>query len=434
MELIEIEISHLLKQNHQLTISMDTATTTTQPITPPIIQPIIQPATFLQQMPAIRPVEVPLTPGQILLLNMMGIRQGPVIIPTGIPGTSGFRAPFAIKQELFNFLQHANLGPVDPRNPAAGLLRDHISLIGTSSTYMVTQSLITKLFAIYARVNNLTALSKHNRGKPESEWNHQWLGADQPMKTYLVKTLSFVQNLSLRPLRVKQRAAKKAPLQMKLENAQNMPERKRTRLIRQIANVKPFDPEDFRYFEFQTMIMFNRYGPTDPLPPNINTITKDFLNFRIAIRKDMGVGNIQVGHILQIYSVLTNNLLASIKFGDNVKLWGALMVKIYGIDVTTGESKAPTAVKMFFRLNGEAKLAEEILKTYQKMQKERERAANPPMTLDQVTALLRTHFNVPQTTPVTWTTVGFGAPVPQPQPPTPTDDEILAHLHNMGIN
>ena len=341
-ELIEIEISHLLKQNHQLTISMDTATTTTQPITPPIIQPIIQPATLLQ----------------------------PVIIPTEPPiniGNTGFITPFVIKPELFNFFQHANLGPVDPRNPAAGPLRDHISFIGTvtrSSTYIANQSLITKLLAIYARVNNLAALSKHNLGRPESEWNRTWIGADQTMKTYLAKTLSLIRTRSLTPQRVQQRARTKARLEMRLENEQN--ERRRTRLIQQIADVKPFDPDDFRYPVFQTMIMLNKYGFTDPLPPDIYARIKDFYNIKFTIRPEGS------NKVILVYSTLTTRPLVSITFGEEVKTWDSLMnkltvelVKIYG----TGESKVPLSFKMFFRISGEAKLAEEILKTYREMQR-----------------------------------------------------------------
>ncbi len=236
--------------------------------------------------------------------------------------------PFVIKPELFNFFQHADLGPVDPRNPDAGLLRDHISFIGTASrpsTYIANQQLILSLFTIYSSVNNLTSLWKTNLNK--SEWSFPWMGADQTMKTYLTNTLSLIRAESLTPENIKQR---------------------------------PFNPDKFEIADFHKMIDFNRYYSTDWLPKSIYDITKDFIGLTV----------IDLVNIMKILKEKNN---------ASDKSWNYLMNQVYGTDIL-GESNAPSSVKMFFRLKSETELVDEIIMTHIKIEQMRT-IKSPPINI-----------------------------------------------------
>ena len=214
-------------------------------------------------------------------------------------GNQGFRMPFIVGPELVNFFKNANLGAIDPRqavsaaNPSIGDYLTFIVAQGQAATYVTTQAILTPLFAIYAAVNNLKSISLHNQGKPEyvrnaagktvSNWNGQWLGADATMKQHFNQTLTRATALSLTQPKLDSRAASKAKLAVKMAKAQAAPitgktaeaqaksrrdkQSKIASINKAIADVKPFSPDDFRYFDFQTLVMINR------VPPNAGALT-----------------------------------------------------------------------------------------------------------------------------------------------------------------
>lgn len=92
----------------------------------------------------------------------------------------GFNLPIRVSQNLQQFFATANLGPVDPQNPAGPQLRDHLQLLTQQG--ITSPSLLTPLFSIYAKVNNMQNPGQRNL-----------LMADAHMRQYLGTTLARLQ-------------------------------------------------------------------------------------------------------------------------------------------------------------------------------------------------------------------------------------------------
>lgn len=220
-------------------------------------------------------------------------------------GNQGFRFPFIVGPELVNFFSNGNLGPAQPSVVGSSPLKSYLSFIGAdnpaNATYVVTQAILTPLFAIYAHVNNLASLSTHNKGTPNKlNWNGQWLGADTTMKEYLKNTLTTVTAESLSPTKEARRAERRAKVDAqiavetskynqlvveaqaaavqgkttdKLEKEATKKQAKIASLKRQRADIKPFDENDFQYFDFQSLVKANRLTPETAVTAGVPSAT-----------------------------------------------------------------------------------------------------------------------------------------------------------------
>ena len=79
---------------------------------------------------------------------LLGLEDAPPSAP------SGFKLPVYINDNLRGFLSEANFGPSDPSNPWSVPLKDYISAVSTGIT---TRAMLTVLFTLYIKLNNLLA-------------------------------------------------------------------------------------------------------------------------------------------------------------------------------------------------------------------------------------------------------------------------------------
>lgn len=156
-------------------------------------------------------------------------------------GGTGFRTPIMVSDNLREFFTNAELGRTDPKDPSSDRIHDVIQLLinrdaqrdianqaGLDDIPGITSpALLTPLFSIYAKVNNLKDRATINQGKSEVDKNRHYLGADPMMKEYFANT--FKRLTALGP----HTTAK--------------------------GNFAPtFDPNNFKYANFQSIVKYNR--------------------------------------------------------------------------------------------------------------------------------------------------------------------------------
>lgn len=103
---------------------------------------------------------------------------------------------------------------------------------------VTSAALLTPLFSIYALVNHLTDLAVVNRGKAEQDKNHQFLGADPLMLRHFGPTFQI---LTSQGAHVTVKEGQKALAEG-----------------REAVKVPAFDPHNFRYAAFQSIVKYNR--------------------------------------------------------------------------------------------------------------------------------------------------------------------------------
>lgn len=169
---------------------------------------------------------------------------------------TGFNRPMYVSDDLRDFFIEANnlgrLGYADPKNPAAGKLGDQLHLLinvdyqnaiarnnGLESIPAITSAgLLTALFAIYATLNELTKNALRNQGKTAVQMDHQYLGADDLMNKYFADTFA--------------RLTARGPHYTAKEIAKAQAEGRAPKQI------PAFNPRDFRYAAFQSIVAQNR--------------------------------------------------------------------------------------------------------------------------------------------------------------------------------
>jgi hypothetical protein len=106
---------------------------------------------------------------------------------------SGFRLPIALKQELIDFLNAANLGSL-----GGNKLQVYLPFLNNSPGNplygVASRAVLTPLFSLYAELNNLSDRAMYNQQRaatPEYK-NRQLLGADETMRRFLGQTFANI--------------------------------------------------------------------------------------------------------------------------------------------------------------------------------------------------------------------------------------------------
>lgn len=174
---------------------------------------------------------------------------------------TGFNSPMFVTDNLKDFFIDANnagaIGRVEPSDPSSPPLGNYLYLLTNADNYLNTiaaqigqptipaitsAGLLTALFAIYALINNLTDNATRNMGKEDVQKDHQYLGADERMRKYFGNTFRL---LTAKGSHVTPNERKKAA-----EQGRNP------------VAIPPFNPNDFRYAAFQSIVANNRLTVT----------------------------------------------------------------------------------------------------------------------------------------------------------------------------
>lgn len=100
----------------------------------------------------------------------------------------GFRQPLQIGESLLSFFRDADLGTVGGRGDNSGQrLQSILTFLvpPPNGTPIASRSILTALFALYAKRHNLAARAAFNQGKPVEQHNRQLLGTDEYMNSRL---------------------------------------------------------------------------------------------------------------------------------------------------------------------------------------------------------------------------------------------------------
>lgn len=169
------------------------------------------------------------------------------------PGT-GFRIPILVSDQLRAFFSEANLGPVDPRDPKSSALKDELLLLTQNG--VTSAALLTPLFSIYAIVNKLTEKSSSNHTNPKDlrspchsieDMNHQMLGADDLMYKHFSSTFDLLRSRGAHTT----------------EHGTEIP---------------AFDPQNFKYASFQSLVSLNRRTKDGKLKRKVNGNATEEIN------------------------------------------------------------------------------------------------------------------------------------------------------------
>lgn len=170
---------------------------------------------------------------------------------------TGFNSPMYVTDNLKNFFIDANnagaIGTLEPNVPGSPNLGDYLPLLTNAEGYLdmlasrinqpsipaiTSAGLLTALFAIYALLNHLTDNATRNRGKSDVNKDHQYLGADARMQRYFGDTFRVLTD----------KGPHVTPNEKKKAAEQN----------RAPVPIPPFNPNDFRYAAFQSIVANNR--------------------------------------------------------------------------------------------------------------------------------------------------------------------------------
>jgi hypothetical protein len=111
----------------------------------------------------------------------------------------GFRQPLVVGPELLEFFKRADLGRVGGKNDNSGPALQSV-LTFLSDQPLASRSVLTSLFALYAKKHNLSAQARDNTvngvPKPDVDQNHQLLSADRLMNETLGNLLGLLEKSS----------------------------------------------------------------------------------------------------------------------------------------------------------------------------------------------------------------------------------------------
>lgn len=178
---------------------------------------------------------------------------------------NGFRIPMFVGPSIVNFFAAADLGPLNPAAPVSDqnpALTAQLSFLGGGAgrgnpTSITTSAMLTPLFAIYAKRNQLNRLALENQGKPVEQWNNQFLGADPLLTDHFAATFEAIRTANLTKL------ASEGHQEDALK-----PGAKPGKDGRYKANDRylAFKPNNFRYANFQSIVAKNRFKKADLNP------------------------------------------------------------------------------------------------------------------------------------------------------------------------
>lgn len=163
------------------------------------------------------------------------------------PGT-GFVIPIYVSDSLRTFFSQANLGSAylseqDGQGNVtwkeAGKLKDYLQLLTSQS--ITSPALLTPLFSIYAKVNNM-----------QDPNNRQFLSATRDMHQYFGTTFQRLREQDL---------AKPKTTHVRRKDPSS------GQTLTEEVSIPPFDPSRFRYANFQSIVSFNRV-PKEELSEN----------------------------------------------------------------------------------------------------------------------------------------------------------------------
>lgn len=202
---------------------------------------------------------------------------------------SGFRLPLVINDNLIRFFQEANLGDVVVGGQSYGRVQDHLPFlrVGDPLYGIANRSLLTSLFSLYAKVNNLSDLSNYNRDaarvqEPDYK-NRQILGADALMNRHLGVSFEEIRRASTaklaamgvqdgerKPLLTKSRTGGPGRTRHYFSDFRMVvgPDGKK---IKEYTGRHPiwldyyhaFNPQNFTYGNFQQIILANSFKTAD---------------------------------------------------------------------------------------------------------------------------------------------------------------------------
>ena len=151
------------------------------------------------------------------------------------------------------FFSRANLGPVDPRNPSSGPLKDQL-LVGRDG--ITTRAIMTPVFSIYAHVNNMQ----------QDPTNGQYLTATSDMDAHFQETYRRLE------------AAPQTYYKKKLADGSKVEDRTRP--------IPKFRPDHFRYANVQQIVADNAFPvrgtPAEKERPWLTALSDQ----QVAILKD----------------------------------------------------------------------------------------------------------------------------------------------------
>jgi len=100
----------------------------------------------------------------------------------------GFFQPLGAGPELIAFFSQADLGTTGGRDGSGQRLQSVLSFLNPGTPY-VSRSILTSLFALYAKRHNLSSFARDNQGKSLEQQNRQLLSVDQLMNTTLARLI-----------------------------------------------------------------------------------------------------------------------------------------------------------------------------------------------------------------------------------------------------
>lgn len=192
---------------------------------------------------------------------------------------NGFRIPMYVNDNLVQFFRNADLGGIDPTRPVGPQnpgLTWNLSFLGTSQdgvnwgapSGITTSAMLTPLFAIYAQRNRLQANATQNANKPEAQWNNQFLGADglltQVFGTGPNNTFERIRNNDLAKIAARGETVGALKTKDSRGNPYTPVPNKETGAYKATDYVLAFEPNNFRYANFQSIASQNRI-PKDSL-------------------------------------------------------------------------------------------------------------------------------------------------------------------------
>nr|QBK90654.1 MAG: hypothetical protein LCPAC104_01510 [Pithovirus LCPAC104] len=149
---------------------------------------------------------------------------------TVAPG-SGFNRPIKVSDKLVRFFREANLGTYENQNLQTflpQLFRENISLPST----------LNALFNLYAKTANLVSYATENKNKKQSDYNKQFLGADENMKRVFASDFVFITNKTKDEMRA--RNVKEGDIKEGAKELINKPG-----FYRATDYIRAFDPDNF---------------------------------------------------------------------------------------------------------------------------------------------------------------------------------------------
>ncbi len=199
----------------------------------------------------------------------------------GAKGTSvGFIIPFTVGAELRNYINQVySTAAYKPIRDALHYFKPPVPVSGAVANVdyglgqiIANQNVLTNLLIVIVKMANFPKYSAHNAGKPETQWNKQWLGADQAMATGLQQTFATLVTEGQSEFQIKKRKDKvdkfRKEFNTKIAGNNSITDPAKKAAANQKLQLsyetkindanKPFSSGDFRYSGLQSIISKNR--------------------------------------------------------------------------------------------------------------------------------------------------------------------------------